>query len=318
LLQLGSMVLLQQLLTMGSLISISSCSQAVFARQLQRAGLYQNLPVLMQAAAAHLDSIQDSDTLLLAAKCSCGVCTHESVAADDSLASVFALLLHVDNTINVVIRSVHLKQQPDREPAFNYPALQLSLSVMRFVSRCVDQLPAQHPDAPIMLLQLWERAFRLAASVISHAYNAACTATASSMTSALLPRGSGAASHFGTVGDCFTSAAASEAPEALSAMCMFTLHTLCSAPTAAKLTTAAAAAAGSSATTVDLRLPVAAGFESNPTFVLRYFFGVLPALSASQHSPFSLGVCLQTPLAPSPATAEAAAPVGLQQQGAGV
>jgi hypothetical protein len=55
LLQLGSMVLLQQLLTMESLISSSSSSsQAVFARQLQRAGLNQNLPVLMQAAAAHL------------------------------------------------------------------------------------------------------------------------------------------------------------------------------------------------------------------------------------------------------------------------
>jgi hypothetical protein len=97
--------LLQQLLTMGSLISSSLlCSTAA-------AGLYQAL---------FCKHWQLTWTASRTAQCCCWqrnaaavvlLTSDESAAADDNLASVFGLLLHVDNTINTLVRSTQLNQQ---------------------------------------------------------------------------------------------------------------------------------------------------------------------------------------------------------------
>jgi hypothetical protein len=145
---------------LGSAASSSSCGggdsrsrPTVLAQELHRAGLFKHIPLLMQALAVHLDSIQDSSTLLLAASSNLFTATVAELEAVKSV-NMFALLQLVSRLMILFYSARQLMILP-YGTAISQPALQLYLAVLRFVSRCVDQLPAQHLDAPRELQTIW-------------------------------------------------------------------------------------------------------------------------------------------------------------------
>jgi hypothetical protein len=187
LLQVSAVTLLQQLFRMSQDASTSANSSSnssgsrpeasAISRQLLQAGYFKQLPVLMQIVSHRLDSIQDRAALLSSTRLAASSSSSTSAVAqaiDNSSAQyVQYICVHLDSVLGLAHRTWQWHRSLLRDAASTHPALQLSLAVMRFVSRCVDQLPAQHLDTPTLpIVELWCGAISTAYAVLGAAHNA--------------------------------------------------------------------------------------------------------------------------------------------------